>query len=129
MHDHKLPEYKIEAISRLTLALYAGASGDHNPAHIDLDVARKSGFDDVFAHGMLVMAYLGRAICSWFSQESLREFDVRFCSITDLGDEITCRGTIVDRVDVDGTSCAKVDIVAVDAKGEIKLNGYALVTN
>ena len=41
---------------RATLALFAGASGDHNPIHIDLDVARSAGLDDVFAHGMLSMA-------------------------------------------------------------------------
>jgi acyl dehydratase len=48
-------------ISRHTLALYCGASGDHNPIHVDLDFARKAGFDDVFAHGMLAMTYLGQA--------------------------------------------------------------------
>ena len=45
---------------RLTLALYCGASGDHNPLHVDIDFARAAGLDDVIAHGMLAMAYLGR---------------------------------------------------------------------
>ena len=49
----------IEPISRTTLALFAGASGDHHPVHIDLDHARSTGNQDVFAHGMLTMAYLG----------------------------------------------------------------------
>ena len=49
-------------ITRHTLALYCGASGDHNPIHVDLDFARAAGFPDVFAHGMLVMAYLGQAL-------------------------------------------------------------------
>jgi acyl dehydratase len=40
-------------ITRATLALYAGASGDHNPVHIDIDAAHAVGIDDVFAHGML----------------------------------------------------------------------------
>ena len=31
-------------ITRTTLALYAGASGDHNPMHIDIDFAKKAGF-------------------------------------------------------------------------------------
>ena len=48
-------------ITRTTLALYAGASGDHNPMHIDIDFAKKAGFPDVFAQGMLVMAMLGQA--------------------------------------------------------------------
>ena len=49
-------------ITRTTLALYAGASGDHNPMHIDIDFAKKAGFPDVFAQGMLVMAMLGQAL-------------------------------------------------------------------
>ena len=44
------------------LALFAGASGDHNPIHIDIDFARKAGMPDVFAHGMLSMAWLGRLL-------------------------------------------------------------------
>ena len=43
-------------------ALFAGASWDHNPIHIDTDFARASGHPDVFAHGMLVMGYLGQAL-------------------------------------------------------------------
>ncbi len=58
----ELPELTTRPISRTTLALFAGASGDHNPIHIDTDFARKAGMDDVFAHGMLSMAYLGRLL-------------------------------------------------------------------
>ena len=49
----ELPPLILPAINRTTLALYAGASGDHNQVHIDLDFARKSRQPDVFAHGML----------------------------------------------------------------------------
>src|SRR6218665_3916007 len=55
-----IPALQLPAISRTTLALYAGASGDHNPIHIDIDFARSAGLDDVFAHGMLSAAYVGR---------------------------------------------------------------------
>ncbi|GAO70694.1 MaoC family dehydratase [Comamonas sp. E6] len=51
-----LPALELSPISRTTLALFAGASGDHNPIHIDTDFARKAGMPDVFAHGMLGMA-------------------------------------------------------------------------
>ena len=53
---------KFPPITRHRLALYCGASGDHNPIHVDLDFAKKAGFPDVFSHGMLVMAYLGQAL-------------------------------------------------------------------
>ena len=55
-----LPPLALAPINRTTLALFAGASGDHNAVHIDIDYARRAGMPDVFAHGMLSMAYLGR---------------------------------------------------------------------
>ena len=79
---HPAASAGVAPISRTTLALYAGASGDHNPIHIDLDVARSAGLDDVFAHGMLSMAYLGRLLTGWVPQERIRSFQVRFAAIT-----------------------------------------------
>ena len=38
-----LPALTCRPITRTTLALFAGASGDHNPIHVDIDFARKSG--------------------------------------------------------------------------------------
>ena len=61
----QLPPLALPAINRTTLALYCGASGDHNPIHIDLDFARKARMPDVFAHGMLSAAYLGRLLTGW----------------------------------------------------------------
>jgi len=52
-----IPSYTTRPITRTTLALFAGASGDHNKIHIDTDFAKKAGLDDVFAQGMLPMAY------------------------------------------------------------------------
>src|SRR5512134_1756664 len=83
-----------DPISRTTLALFAGASGDHNPMHIDIDVARSAGLDDVFCHGMLSMAYLGRLLTNWLPQSQLRSWSVRFVSITPIYAEPTCRGRV-----------------------------------
>ena len=52
-----IPDLVIEPITRSTLALYAGASGDHNPMHIDIDFAKQAGMDDVFA-GLYVVILL-----------------------------------------------------------------------
>ena len=96
-----------EPISRLTLALFAGASGDHNPIHVDLDFARKAGMDDVFAHGMLSMAYLGRMLTDWIPQEAMREFSVRFTAITHVHDRVICTGRIVERFERGGEQSFK----------------------
>src|ERR1700710_1309415 len=94
-----LPPITFAPITRQTLALYAGASGDHNPIHIDSDFAKQAGMEDVFAHGMLGMAYLGKALTSWVPQSAIRQFSTRFVAITHLRDMITCRGTAVEEIE------------------------------
>ena len=51
-----LPPLALPPLTRHTLALYCGASGDHNPIHVDIDFARSAGLPDVIAHGMLSAA-------------------------------------------------------------------------
>lgn len=119
----ELPPLKVPPISRTTLALYAGASGDHNPMHIDLDVARSAGLDDVFAHGMLSMAYLGRLLTGWTSQENIRDLAVRFTAVTPLHAEPTCTGTVTAIED----GAAHLDVAVTLADGTTTLRGTAVV--
>ena len=92
-----LPELALPPLDRATLALFAGASGDHNPIHIDIDFARRAGMPDVFAHGMLSMAWLGRLLTRWAPQPAMRELSARFVGIAHLGNALTCRGRVVER--------------------------------
>ena len=123
----EIPALKLPPITRTTLALYAGASGDHNPVHIDSDFAKKAGMPDVFAHGMLSMAYLGRMLTNWQSQAKLKRFSNRFASITHLQDVITCIGKVVELVEQDGETVARCEIQGIKATGEQTLVGEALV--
>jgi acyl dehydratase len=123
----ELPELAIEPISRTTLALFAGASGDRNPIHIDLDVARSAGLDDVFAHGMLSMAYLGRLLTNAFPPEQLRSWRVRFAAITPVHAQLTCAGVITAIDEVAGERRATVDLRVTLADGTETLTGQAVV--
>jgi acyl dehydratase len=118
-----LPPLVIDPISRATLALFAGASGDHNPIHIDLDAARSAGVDDVFAQGMLSMAYLGRLLTSWVPQQRLRSWHVRFTAITPVGAEPTCTGRITS---ITGTR-ATIELHVTLPDGTVTLAGDAVV--
>ncbi|AKE00083.1 dehydratase [Rhodococcus erythropolis] len=118
-----LPALEIAGVSRTTLALYAGASGDHNPMHIDLDVARSAGMGDVFAHGMLSMAYLGRLLTNYVPQERIRTYSVRFASITPLHAKLTCSGTVTKVED----GMAHLDLTVALADGTVTLRGDAVV--
>ncbi|MCY1402881.1 MaoC like domain protein [compost metagenome] len=122
-----LPALALAPINRTTLALFAGASGDHNQIHIDTDYARKAGMPDVFAHGMLSMAYLGRLLTQWVDQRQLREFGVRFLGITHLGHQITCTGKVVEKFQADGENRIKVAIQTTNQYGDIKILGDAVI--
>ena len=122
-----LPPLEMPALSRLTLALYAGASGDHNPIHIDTDFARRAGLDDIFAQGMLSAAYLGRVLTGWVPQQNIRSFGVRFVSISHLRHCVRCTGRVADKFEADGERRVRVEVAAMNQFGETKLTGEAIV--
>ena len=122
-----MPVLQLPPISRTTLALFAGASGDHNPIHIDIDFAHKAGMKDVFAHGMLSMAYLARALAQWVPQRRILRYGVRFAAITQLGDRVQCSGKVVEKLTHAGRPCARIELTAAKASGEVTLAGEALV--
>ena len=119
-----LPAVTSKPISRTTLALFAGASGDHNPIHIDIDFAKAAGMPDVFAHGMLGMAYLGHLLTAWVPQQAVREFSTRFVAITQVHAVVTCTGRVVEKRE---GNLVALEIEAADQNGDVKLAGQALV--
>jgi acyl dehydratase len=122
-----LPSLKLPPISRHQLALYCGGSGDHNPIHVDLDFAKKFGFKDVFAHGMLSMAFLGRLTTSWVPQKQIRKLGTRFTSITWIGDEITVSGKVTAKREENGEKLVDLDVKCTNQNGQNTLEGSATV--
>ncbi|ASK33864.1 dehydratase [Alcanivorax sp. N3-2A] len=122
-----LPELTAGPVSRLDLALYCGASGDHNPIHVDTDFARRAGMDDVFAHGMLSMAWLGRLLTQWVPQSTIRRFQVRFAAITRVGEVIHCAGEVRELQQADGHWLATLALVTRNQQGETKISGEAVL--
>lgn len=125
--DTVLPRLELPPISRTTLALFAGASGDHNPMHIDLDVAKSAGLGDVFAHGMLSMAYLGRLLTNWVPQQAIRSYRVRFAAITPVHGKPTCKGRVTSIEVVDGERRATLELFVTLDDGTLTLAGDAVI--
>ena len=120
----QLTPLEVGRITRTTLALFAGGSGDHNPIHLDLDVARAAGMEDVFAQGMLSMAYLGRLLTEHVPQSQLRTLTTRFVAITPVGAEPTCTAEVVG-VDDD---LVTLSLQVVLADGTVTLAGQATLS-
>ena len=68
----------IPPLTRYTLALYFGASGGHNPIHVDIDFAKLSGLDEVIVQGMFSTGFLVRLLTNWVPQPALRSRKNRF---------------------------------------------------
>jgi acyl dehydratase len=122
-----IPELAV-TITREQIRAYAGASGDHNPIHLDDAVATAVGLPGVIAHGMLDMGLLSRAITDWLEDPSrLRRLKVRFAAVVQPGDTVTCKG-VVDAID-EGARTAQVSVWVENQRGEKVLShGEAVVS-
>ena len=122
-----LPDLIVGPISRTNLALYAGASGDHNPLHIDTDYANRIGLPDVIAHGMLIMGYLGRILTNNMNQNQVLEYGVQFSSITNIGDVLCCSGIVKEISGNKSNKILKLELNVKDQDNDTKLKGYSLI--
>lgn len=119
----ELPPLSLPPLTRATLALYAEASNDRNPIHIDVEFARAAGMPDVVAHGLLSMAWLGRLVTNWAPQRDLREFNVRFTAITHVGERIVCTGRVMEKIERDGERIVRIAVATANEAGEVKVSG------
>jgi acyl dehydratase len=122
-----LPAFTLPTVDIATLEGYADASGDHALIHLDAAAARSAGFPGIIAHGLLVMAYLGRAVTAWYPEAQLRELGCRFMAVTLLGDRLTCGGSVVKVVETETERVVELDVHVVDERGESKLKGSAKI--
>lgn len=116
----QLPEYEKQAITKVQLVQYAGASGDFNPLHTDDAFAQSIGMNGVIAHGMLIMSFLGEYVMQLVGDRAfVSQFSMRFGAMTVPGDQITCSGTVESVVNGE-TTCS---LRAVNQTGKTVGNG------
>src|SRR5574337_652432 len=121
---HEYPP-SVLPIERTRLQVFAKVIGETGPIYADVAAARDAGMPDVFAHGMLGMAWLGRLLTNGVPQSQLRRFDVRFQGITHLGNAIRCTGRVVQKLDA--TRCVRVEVQTRNHYGQLEIVGDALV--
>jgi len=115
------------AISRLQIALYAGAGADHNPIHVDEEAAKLGGLPGIIAHGMLPLGFLGQLLTSLVPQKQIRSMSARFVGMAFPGDVITCIGKITGKREEAGAKLVDLEIAAQNQKGENIQLGKATV--
>jgi acyl dehydratase len=127
MRGTLLPSLVKPPITRELLNLYAEASTDNNPIHLDDSVAKAAGLPGVIAHGMLTMAFMGeflhQALVHLNSSATGRiiEMSCRFKAMTFPGDIVTISGSVHSNEN----NTVHCDLEAKNQKGEVTATGHA----
>ncbi len=98
-----------EEVDRYRTILYAGASGDFNPIHIDPEFGQMVGLGGVILHGLCTLAFTANAITNFTGDPGmLKKYKCRFAKPVHLADVITTEATITDVANGKATIALKV---------------------
>jgi 3-hydroxybutyryl-CoA dehydratase len=119
----------VKHITQEKINLYAEASGDFNPIHVDESFAAKTPFGGTIAHGMLNLAYVSEMMTSafgrsWVSGGKLR---VKFKESARPGDTLTITGKIDCIEQKSNVSYANCNFECRNQRGETIVTGEATV--
>ena len=121
-----LPEIK-KSIIQENINLYAEASQDFNPIHIDEEFAKKTPLGGTIAHGMLILAYVSQMMTAAFGRSWLTggKLNVRFRNPARPGDTITVSGKILKVERKEGQTLIECDVLCHNQNGEPVITGEA----
>ena len=120
---YQIPSKNIGPFNQNDLLKYAKASGDFNPIHLDKEFAKTMGFDNVIAHGMLIMAHLGKNIANSNNVSFLKHFSVQFCSVTSLKEELIIKGEVLKIEKNNHKKIITLKLKVLNLSGEVKILG------
>ena len=117
-----------KTISESDVYLYAGVTGDHNPAHVNEEYAKKTFFKTRIVHGMLTAGFISTIFGTKFPGPGtiyLRQV-VEFVAPVYIGDTITAKVEVVDKNMEKNRLTFKT--VCVNQEGKEVLVGEAVVS-
>lgn len=116
-------------VTQEVIERYAVASGDHNPIHVDPEVAARSQFGGTVAHGMLLLAYLSTVLTRAFGLAYLDtgSLKVKFRAPALSGMMVTARGRVERVEEGDGVQYALCAVGVESAAGDNLIAGEARV--
>jgi len=124
----KLPEL-VKEVTQESINLYADATGDFNPIHVDDEFAKTTPFKGTIAHGFFIFAYLSELMTKQFGKKWISggATDVRFKKPVRPGDTITLRATLSDKKVKNNCSMLVFDVVWENQMHEPVIVGKASV--
>ncbi len=117
-----------KTVSERDISLYAGVTGDFNPAHIDAVYAAGTFFKKRIAHGMLSAGFISAVIGTRLPGTGtiyLKQ-ELRFLAPVYVGDTITAR-VVVTAITLDKNK-ATLKTTCSNQDGTVVIDGEAIVS-
>ena len=116
-----------KTVTETDVVLFAGISGDFNPAHIDAVSAENGMFGKRIAHGMLSAGFISTVLGTQLPGPGTIYMgqELRFTKPVYFGDTVTATCTVVERIEEKNR--LKLETVVVNQNGETVITGFATV--
>ena len=116
-----------KTVTESDIALYAGISGDFNPAHIDAESAKEGMFGQRIAHGMLSAGFISNVLGNQLPGPGTIYMgqELRFVKPVFIGDTVTATVTVKEKIPEKNR--LKLDTVVTNQRGEAVITGAATV--
>ena len=85
-----------KTVDQARIEMYAEASGDFNPIHVDEEFAAQTRFGGTIAHGMMIAAAISEMMTAAFGTDWARSgrMKIRFRAPVKPGQRVTARGSV-----------------------------------
>ncbi|MCX5873920.1 MAG: MaoC family dehydratase [Deltaproteobacteria bacterium] len=117
-----------KTISESDIYLYAGITGDFNPAHVNEAYAQKTFFKTRIAHGMLVAGFVSTVMANKLPGPGaiyIRQ-ELDFVAPLHIGDTVTARAEVIEIMA--DKNRVKIKTTCVNQDGALVLSGVAIVS-
>lgn len=116
-------------VTKEAIRLYAEASGDINPIHVDEAFAAKTPFGGIIAHGMMMLAYASEMMGKQFGEKWLSGgvMRIKFKGPARPGDTLTITAEKQDDEIISGKRYFKYALVCQNDKQLPVIDGQVLV--
>jgi len=115
----------MKTVTEADIVLFAGVSGDFNPAHMSEEYAKKTLFGGRIAHGALTLALLSAAMSKLPGLVIFLSQSVRFLKPVRIGDTVTAVAEVVETRKDKGIVTLKN--TCTNQNGDILVEGEATV--
>ena len=116
-----------KTVSETDVYLFAGITGDLNPAHTNEVASSQTMFKGRIAHGMLSAGFISAVLGMYLPGPGTIYLgqELKFTKPVRIGDTVTATATVVEKDDAKNR--LKLETICTNQDGEVVIKGFATV--